>query len=157
MKINLQNIKAPLQKNVSIKNGEIEVSLSSMDKKDENIYKSFMNTCASSDKEFVDTSEMDEDSTMKACAVQFDKMKSMLMEKSESGELTPAQKKLPPAIQKAILQKMDKPDDSSEHEEEETEEEEDMEEGEASGQKTKTLSRNDESKEKFDGETLKVK
>lgn len=157
MKINLQNIKAPLQKNIFIKNGEIEVSLSSMDKKDEKIYKSFMSACASDDKEFVDTTDMDEESTIKACSIQFDKMKSMIMEKSESGELTPAQKKLPLAMQKAILQKMDKPDDSSEHEDEETEEEEDMEEGEASGQKAKTLSKNDESKEKFDGETLKVK
>jgi hypothetical protein len=62
--------------------------------------------------------------------MQFDKMKSMLMEKSDSGELTPAQKKLPPALQKAILRKMDKTSDPDSHENKETEEEEDMEEGE---------------------------
>lgn len=156
MKINLKNIKTPLQKIVSIKSDEIEVSLSAMNKKDENIYKSFMNACASDDKALVDTTDMDEESTMKACMVQFDKMQAMLMEESNSGELTPAQKKLPPALQKAILKKMDKPSDPVSHEEEETEEEEDMEEGEASGQSAKMLSKNDESKEVFDGETLKI-
>ena len=52
------------------------------------------------------------------------------MEKSTSGELTPAQKKLPPALQKAILKKMDSPDDSAEHENEESDEMEKTEEGE---------------------------
>ena len=57
-------------------------------------------------------------------------MKAMLMEKSDSGELTPAQKKLPPALQKAILKKMDKSSDPASHENKETEEEEKIEEGE---------------------------
>jgi hypothetical protein len=52
------------------------------------------------------------------------------MEKSNSGELTPAQKKLPPAIQKALLKKMDKPSDPASHENKETDEEEEMEESE---------------------------
>jgi hypothetical protein len=73
---------------------------------------------------------MDDESTMKSCAMQFDKMQSMLMEKSNSGELTPAQKKLPPALQKAILKKMDKSSDPASHENKETEEEEKDEEGE---------------------------
>jgi hypothetical protein len=94
------------------------------------VYKSFMSACASDDKALVDTTDMDDQSTMKACAVQFDKMQAALMEESNSGELTPAQKKLPPAIQKAILKKMDKSSDPASHENKETEEEEDMEEGE---------------------------
>ena len=87
-----------------------------------------MSACASDDKAFVDTTDMDKESTTKACMLQFDKMQAMLMEESDSGELTPAQKKLPPALQKAILKKMDKPSDSPSHENKETEEEEEMEE-----------------------------
>jgi len=49
---------------------------------------------------------MDKESTMKACGGSFEKMKAMLMEESNSGGLTPGQKKLPPALQKAILKKM---------------------------------------------------
>lgn len=93
------------------------------------IYKTFMSACASDDKALVDTTDMDDESTMKACMVQFDNMKAMLMEKSNSGELTPAQKKLPPAIQKLFL-KMDKPSDPASHENKETDEEEEMEESE---------------------------
>jgi len=130
MKINPKDIKVPLEKTVEVKNGETQVSLAKMADKKAVVYKSFMSACASDDKALVDTTDMDDESTMKACMIQFDKMQAMLMEESDSGELTPAQKKLPPALQKAILKKMDKPDDSSEHEEEETDEEEKMEEGE---------------------------
>ncbi len=130
MKINLEDIKVPLEKKVEIKNGEIQVSIAKMADKKAVIYKSFMSACASDDKALVDTTDMDEQSTMKACMLQFDNMQGMLMEESNSGELTPAQKKLPPALQKAILRKMDKPSDPASHEEEETEEEEEMEEGE---------------------------
>ena len=130
MKINLEDIKVPLEKKVEIKNGEIQVSIAKMADKKAAIYKSFMSACASDDKALVDTTDMDEQSTMKACMLQFDNMQGILMEESNSGELTPAQKKLPPALQKAILRKMDKPSDPASHEEEETEEEEEMEEGE---------------------------
>lgn len=130
MKINPEDIKVPLEKIVEVKNGETQVSLAKMADKKAAVYKSFMSACASDDKALVDTTDMDDESTMKACMVQFDKMQGMLMEESDSGELTPAQKKLPPALQKAILEKMDKPSDPASHENEETEEEEKMEEGE---------------------------
>lgn len=130
MKINPEDIKVPLEKIVEVKNGETQISLSKMADKKAVIYKSFMSACASDDKALVDTTDMDKESTMKACMVQFDKMQAMIMEESESGELTPAQKKLPPALQKAILKKMDKSSDPASHENEETEEEEKMEEGE---------------------------
>lgn len=130
MKINPEDIKVPLEKIVEVKNGETQVSLAKMADKKAVVYKSFMSACASDDKALVDTTDMDDESTMKACMIQFDKMQAMLMEESDSGELTPAQKKLPPALQKAILEKMDKPSDPVSHENEETEEEEKMEEGE---------------------------
>lgn len=130
MKINPEDIKVPLEKIVEVKNGETQVSLAKMADKKAVVYKSFMSACASDDKALIDTTDMDDESTMKACMIQFDKMQAMLMEESDSGELTPAQKKLPPALQKAILEKMDKPSDPVSHENEETEEEEKMEEGE---------------------------
>ena len=128
MKINPEDIKVPLEKVVEVKNREVQVSLAKMDNMKAAMYKSFMSTCASDDKALIDTTDMDDQSTMKACAMQFDKMEKMLMEKSDSGELTPAQKKLPPALQKAILKKMDKSSDPSSHENKETDEEEKMEE-----------------------------
>jgi hypothetical protein len=130
MKINPEDIKVPLEKKVEVKNREIQVSIAKMTDAKAAMYKSFMSTCASDDKALVDTTDMDDQSTMKACAMQFDKMQAMLMEKSDSGELTPAQKKLPPALQKAILKKMDKPSDPASHENKETEKEEEMEEDE---------------------------
>ena len=130
MKINPEDVKVPLEKIVEVKNREVQVSIGKMTDTKAAMYKSFMSVCASDDEALVDTTDMDDQSTMKACAVQFDKMKAMLMEKSDSGELTPAQKKLPPALQKAILKKMDKSSDPASHENKETEEEEKMEEGE---------------------------
>jgi hypothetical protein len=106
MKINLNEIKTPLEKKVTFNNGEVEISLSAMDEKSSNVYKTYMKECAVDDKMFVDTSDMDKESTMKACGGSFEKMKAMLMEESNSGGLTPGQKKLPPALQKAILKKM---------------------------------------------------
>ena len=130
MKINPEDVKVPLEKIVEAKGKEVQVSLAKMDDMKAAIYKSFMSACASDDEALVDTTDMDDQATMKACMLQFDRMQGMLMEKSNSGELTPAQKKLPPALQKAILKKMDKPSDPASHENEETEEEEEMEEGE---------------------------
>ena len=43
--------------------------------------------------------------TMKACGMQYDKMRAMINEVGKGG-LTEKQKKLPPALQKAILKKM---------------------------------------------------
>lgn len=123
MKIKSKDIIVPLEKTVEVKNGEVQVSIAKMAKEKAAIYKSFMSTCASDDKALVDTSDLDDQSTMKACAVQFDKMQAMLMQKSNSGELTPGQKKLPPALQKAILKKMNESPDSDSEEDEDDEEE----------------------------------
>jgi len=76
-----------------------------MDEEEGKVFKSYMSHCVMNDAEMVDTKDMNMDNTMKACAVQYDKDRSMLMENS-NGELTEKQKKLPPALQKAILKKM---------------------------------------------------
>jgi hypothetical protein len=104
----------------------VEISLSAMDEKSSNVYKTYMKECAVDDKMFVDTSDMDKESTMKACGGSFEKMKAMLMEESNSGGLTPGQKKLPPALQKAILKKMGEnvDEEDSDHEKAEKDAEE---------------------------------
>jgi len=111
MKINPEDVKVPLEKIVEVKNREVQVSIGKMTDTKAAMYKSFMSTCVSDDEALVDTTDMNDESTMKTCAVQFDKMKAVLMEESNSGELTPAQKKLPPALQKAILKKMGQGED----------------------------------------------
>jgi hypothetical protein len=108
MKIEPTEIVLPLVKTVVINNGEAEVSLSSMDEKEAGIYKSYMSSCAMDDDAFVKTAGMDKKQTMEACAANYGKMKTMLAEEDPSGELTPAQKKLPPALQQSILKKMGK-------------------------------------------------
>ena len=101
MKINPEDVKVPLEKTVEVKNREIQVSIGKMTDTKAAMYKSFMSACASDDEALVDTTDMDDESTMKTCAVQFDKMKAMLMEESDSGELTPAQKKTPASSSKS--------------------------------------------------------
>ena len=68
------------------------------------IEKAFMDHCASYDKDLVNTAGMDKDKTYATCKMQYKKMKSSLYEKSEAG-LTEKQKKLPKALQDAILKK----------------------------------------------------
>ena len=108
MKIEPSEIKIPLKKTVSTLNGETEVSLSAMDEKESGVYKSYMSHCAMNDDMFVNTAGMDKKQTMSTCAGNYPKMQKMLAEESPSGGLTPAQKKLPPALQEAILKKMGK-------------------------------------------------
>lgn len=108
MKIEPNEIVLPLVKTVIINNGETEVSLSSMDEKESGVYKSYMSSCAMDDDMFINTAGMDKKQTMETCAGNYSKMQKMLAEESPSGELTPAQKKLPPALQQAILKKMGK-------------------------------------------------
>ncbi len=74
--------------------------------KDDGVYKKFMAVCAMDDKALVNTKGMDDKMTAKTCAMQYNKMSAMM--KYSGGGLTPAQKKLPPPIQKALLQKMGK-------------------------------------------------
>ena len=63
--------------------------------------------CASDDKMFTNTAEMGNKETYSACAMQYGKMRAMMMDNS-NGELTEKQKKLPPALQKKIIEKMKK-------------------------------------------------
>lgn len=104
----MKKIKNPLVANIDRSSGNIEISIAKKyDETEEAMYKSFMSVCAMKDKELVDTSDMDKDQTVKACGMQYDKMRAMINEVGEGG-LTEKQKKLPPALQKAILKKMKK-------------------------------------------------
>jgi len=104
----MKEIKNPLVANIDRSNGNIEISIAKKYKKtEEAMYKSFMSVCSMEDKELVDTSDMDEDQTAKACGMQYDKMRAMINEEGKGG-LTEKQKKLPAALQKAILEKMKK-------------------------------------------------
>lgn len=108
MKINPEDIEVPLEKTVSFQNGEAEVSIASKYSGSEaGLYKSYMSMCASDDKALVDTEGMDKNKTWAACGLQYDKMRAMMNKYGEGG-LTEEQKKLPPALQKAILEKMKK-------------------------------------------------
>jgi len=102
----MKEIKNPLVANIDRSNGNIEISIAKKYKESEEAtYKSFMSVCAMDDKALVDTSKMDKEGTMAACAMQYDKMRAMINEVGKGG-LTEKQKKLPPALQKAILKKM---------------------------------------------------
>lgn len=142
MKINKSDIKVPLKKTVEIKNNVAEVSLS---KRSDEACAAFVDFVA-------DYVNLSESATVEEASALFIQYEDVILEKSDSAELTPAQKKLPPAIQKAILEKMKKKQAKAqemEEEEEEMEEEEDEEEmdeeekAKASGQKTTFLNRND--------------
>lgn len=82
---------------------EAEVS-EAMKMKDDAVYKKFMAVCAMDDKALVNTKGMDDKMTAKTCAMQYNKMSAMM--KYSGAGLTPAQKKLPAPIQKALLKKM---------------------------------------------------
>tara|TARA_R110002020_G_scaffold114331_3_gene262932 strand:+ start:507 stop:947 length:441 start_codon:yes stop_codon:yes gene_type:complete len=104
----MKEIKNPLEASIDRSNGKIEISIAKKyNETEEAMYKSYMSVCAMEDKALTDTSEMDEKETMKACGMQYDKMRAMMNEVGEGG-LTEKQKKLPPALQKAILEKMKK-------------------------------------------------
>ena len=104
----MKEIKNPLVANIDRSNGNIEISIAKKyDKEEEAMYKSFMSVCAMQDKALVDTTKMSDDETTKTCGMQYDKMRAMINEVGEGG-LTEKQKKLPPALQKAILEKMKK-------------------------------------------------
>ena len=85
------------------------------------VFKSYMSHCMMNDADMVDTKDMDMDKTMSSCAVQYKKDRAMMMEKNEENkaQLTEKQKKLPPALKKAILEKMKKEGKISEEEESE--------------------------------------
>ena len=143
MKINPEDIKIPLEKTVSFNDGEAEVSIASKYSGSEaGLYKSYMSMCASDDKALTDTEGMDSKAAYAACAVKYDKMRAMMMDDTK-GELTDKQKKLPPALQKAILDKMEKDGKISKEDSEAAEK--------------KLLSKDDEEEPDPKGEKLEVK
>jgi len=85
------------------------------------VFKSYMSHCMMNDADMVDTKDMDMDKTMSSCAMQYKKDRAMMMETDEENkaQLTEKQKKLPPALKKAILEKMRKEGKISKEEEEE--------------------------------------
>ena len=104
----MKEINNPLIANVDRSNGNIEISIAKKyEEKEEAMYKAFMTVCSTEDKSLVDTTKMDDENTMKACGMQYDKMRATVNEIGKGG-LTEKQKKLPPALQKAILNKMKK-------------------------------------------------
>ena len=143
MKINPEDIELPLEKTVSFKNGEAEVSIASKYNGSEaGLYKSYMSVCASDDKALTDTEGMDKKRTYAACDIQYDKMRAMMIDDSK-GELTDKQKELPPALQKVILEKMKKDGKISKEDSEAAEK--------------KLLSKDDEKESDPKGEKLEVK
>jgi hypothetical protein len=104
----MKEIKNPLVANIDRSNGNIEISIAKKySETEEAMFKSFMSMCEMDDDALVDTKDMDDEMTGKTCAMQYDKMRAMMNEVGKGG-LTPAQKKLPPALQKVILEKMKK-------------------------------------------------
>lgn len=119
MKINPEDIEVPLESEMTVKDGEVELSIAKKyGDAEAGVYKSYMSMCASDDKVFTNTAEMDDKDTYKACSVEYTKMRAMMMDDTK-GELTDKQKKLPPAIQKAIIDKMKKAGKYKEEEEKE--------------------------------------
>jgi len=105
----MENFENPLESQASLNEaGEMEVTIAKKYSTAEaGVYKSYMSMCASDDKIFTNTAEMGDKETYSACAVQYGKMRAMMMDDSK-GELTEKQKKLPPALQEKIIEKMKK-------------------------------------------------
>tara|TARA_R110002153_G_scaffold196130_3_gene349415 strand:- start:855 stop:1175 length:321 start_codon:yes stop_codon:yes gene_type:complete len=104
----MKEIKTPLVANINRSNGDVEISIAKKySETEESMYKSYMSICSMDDKALIDTSGMDEGATAKSCGMQYDKMRAMMNEVGEGG-LTEKQKKLPAALQKAILEKIKK-------------------------------------------------
>jgi len=119
----MSNMDNPLEAKASLnESGEMEVTIAKKYSEAEaGVYKSYMSMCASDDKMFTDTASMDDKETYAACSLSYDKMRAMMMDDSE-GQLTEKQKKLPPALQKKIIEKMKKEGKYKEEEEKQEEE-----------------------------------
>jgi len=118
----MDNFENPLESQASVNDaGEMEVTIAKKYSQAEaGVYKSYMNMCAMDDEMFTNTAGMGDKETYGACAMQYGKMRAMMMDDSK-GELTEKQKKLPPALQKAIIEKMKKEGKYKEDEKEEKE------------------------------------
>jgi hypothetical protein len=104
----MKEIKTPLEMSLDRSNGNIEISIAKKySQTEEAMYKSYMSVCSMDDKALIDTAEMGDRETLKACSMQYSKMRAMINEAGEEG-LTENQKKLPKPLQKAILEKMKK-------------------------------------------------
>ena len=100
---NKENSKAEMVKDGQYKGKPPKEKAEAMEKM-EDMEKVFMSHCASVDKDLVDTSGMDKEETYSACAMRYKRMKADMEEEGENG-LTEKQKKLPKALQEAILKK----------------------------------------------------
>lgn len=135
MKINPQDVKVPLLKKVEYKSGEIEVSLSKRDSDSSVSYQEFVSEYVS-----MNESTASQEDSIKDAMVQYEKYETIISEATEEGELTPAQKKLPPAIQKVLLKKLKskekpEPGETKKQEKAESPEEEKKEQKEAKAAK----------------------
>ena len=128
-----EDVPTPLKKTVEYKNGVAEVSLSYMEMDDDEdyVYKHFMSTCVMEPMSLTDTSDLDMPSSMGKCKAAYSSMRDSLLKKTEGGELTTEQLKLPVSLQKALLRKMDKPSDPLSHEIKESDTMEDIEESDS--------------------------
>ena len=97
------------------KNLIAEISISNIMEEDEaEMHSEYMSECMLKDESLINTAGMTTSDAKYMCGMSYMKNRSMLTEMA--GQLTEKQKTLPPALQKAILKKMDSPDDSDEHE-----------------------------------------
>jgi hypothetical protein len=127
MKINPEEIAVPLEKTVSYENGEIVVSLAKMSEEKSEKYKKFMASCMGDSKAYVDTEGMDKENAQKTCAMYWEKSKGKIEIEIEE-----------------------------EDDEDEKMEKEEMEDSDASGQKTKLLSKDDIKEKDPKGEKITV-
>jgi len=115
----MKEIKNPLVANIDRSSGNIEISIAKKySDSEEPVYKKFMGMCAMKDSYAVDTKDMDDDQTIKACGNLYQNTMQKLVSKVEANlfqnkpmlaGLSEDQKKnLPPELRKAILQKMKK-------------------------------------------------
>ena len=115
----MKEIKNPLVANIDRSNGDIEISIAKQySDSEEPIYKKFMGMCVMNDSYAVDTKDMDDNQTIKACGSLYQNTMQKLVSKVEANLLQQRQmlaglsedqkKNLPPELRKVILQKMKK-------------------------------------------------
>ena len=99
----------------------LEVSFADYGKDEMEIKGEFMGSCAMDDKLYVNTAGLSNKDTASMFAMQYMKMRPEILETGKGG-LTDKQKKLPPALQKAILKRMEKKGELGEEVQKEAEE-----------------------------------
>lgn len=136
-----EDVPTPLKKTVEYKNGVAEVSLSCMcmDDHEDYVYRHFMSACIMDPMAFTHTHNLDMPTSMGRCKAAYGNMRDTLLEKAEGGQLTTEQLKLPVDMQKALLRKMDKPNDPLSHEIKESDIMEDIEESDSAQKSQKKM------------------